>query len=362
MIRSPHEVEVNGQVLTTKNIVVATGARPFVPPTPGLEDVQFSHSGNIWDLRKQPKHLAVIGGGPIGLELAQAFRRLGSEVTIINLDPGILPREDLDMVQFIRESFENDGIKLLDETTIESIEKRGNSSRIHYSREDEKHFLDVDHILMAVGRTPNSSGFGLENLGAELNKNKTIKVDKFLRSSIPNIYACGDVAGPYQFTHMAGHQAWYATVNALFSPLKKFAVDYSAVPWCTYTDPELARGGLSEDEAKAQNIPHEVTTYGLEDLDRAITDRTDFGKVKVITPPGKDKILGAAICGVHAGDLLAEFTLAMKHGIGLNKILGTIHPYPTLSEASKMLAGVWRKNHSPAIVLHFLERFHSWRR
>ncbi|MCH1520384.1 MAG: FAD-dependent oxidoreductase [SAR324 cluster bacterium] len=362
MIRSPHEVEVNGQVLTTKNIVVATGARPFVPPTPGLEDVQFSHSGNIWDLRKQPKHLAVIGGGPIGSELAQAFSRLGSEVTIFNLDRGILPREDSDMVQFIRESFENDGIKLLDETTIERIEKRGNSSRIHYSREDEKHFLDVDHILMAVGRTPNSSGFGLENLGAELNKNKTIKVDKFLRSSIPNIYACGDVAGPYQFTHMAGHQAWYATVNALFSPLKKFAVDYSAVPWCTYTDPELARVGLSEDEAKARNIPHEVTTYGLEDLDRAITDRTDFGKVKVITPPGKDKILGAAICGVHAGDLLAEFTLAMKHGIGLNKILGTIHPYPTLSEASKMLAGVWRKNHAPAIVLHLLERFHSWRR
>ena len=362
MIRSPHEVEVNGQVLTTKNIVVATGARPFVPPTPGLEDVQFSHSDNIWDLRKQPKHLAVIGGGPIGSELAQAFRRLGSEVTIINLDPGILPREDLDMVQFIRDSFENDGIKLLDETTIESIEKRGDSSRIHYSREDEKQFLDVDHILVAVGRIPNSSGFGLENLGVELNKNKTIKVDKFLRSSIPNIYACGDVAGPYQFTHMAGHQAWYATVNALFSPLKKFAVDYSVVPWCTYTDPELARFGLSEDEAKARNIPHEVTTYGLDDLDRAITDRTDYGKVKVITPPGKDKILGAAICGVHAGDLLAEFTLAMKHGIGLNKILGTIHPYPTLSEASKMLAGVWRKNHAPAVVLHFLEKFHAWRR
>ena len=362
MIRSPHEVEVNGQVLTTKNIVVATGARPFVPPTPGLEDVQFSHSGNIWDLRKQPKHLAVIGGGPIGSELAQAFSRLGSEVTIFNLDRGILPREDSDMVQFIRESFENDGIKLLDETTIESIEKRGNSSRIHYSREDEKHFLDVDHILMAVGRTPNSSGFGLENLGVELNKNKTIKVDKFLRSSIPNIYACGDVAGPYQFTHMAGHQAWYATVNALFSPLKKFAVDYSAVPWCTYTDPELARVGLSEDEAKARNIPHEVTTYGLEDLDRAIMDRTDFGKVKVITPPGKDKILGAAICGVHAGDLLAEFTLAMKHGIGLNKILGTIHPYPTLSEASKMLAGVWRKNHASVVVLNFLEKFHACRR
>ena len=362
MIRSPHEVEVNGRVLTTKNIVVATGTRPFVPPIPGLEDVPFSHSDNLWELRKQPEHLAVIGGGPVGSELAQAFRRLGSEVTMFNLGPGILPREDLDMVQFICDSFEKDGINLLDETTIERIEKLGNTSRIHYSRHGEKQHLDVDHILVAVGRIPYTFGFGLENLGVELNKNKTIKVDKYLRSSIRNIYACGDVAGPYQFTHMAGHQAWYATVNALFAPFKKFAVDYSVVTWCTYTDPELARVGLSEDEAKAQNIPHEVTTYGIDDLDRAITDRMDYGKVKVITPPGKDKILGAAICGVHAGDLLVEFTLAMKHGIGLNKILGTIHPYPTLSEANKMLAVAWRINHSPAGVLRLLEKFHSRRR
>ncbi len=362
MIRSPHEVEVNGRVLTTKNIVVATGARPFVPPIPGLEDVPFSHSDNLWELRKQPEHLAVIGGGPVGSELAQAFRRLGSEVTMFNLGPGILPREDLDMVQFICDSFEKDGINLLDETTIERIEKLGNTSRIHYSRHGEKQHLDVDHILVAVGRIPYTFGFGLENLGVELNKNKTIKVDKYLRSSIRNIYACGYVAGPYQFTHMAGHQAWYATVNALFAPFKKFAVDYSVVTWCTYTDPELARVGLSEDEAKAQNIPHEVTTYGIDDLDRAITDRMDYGKVKVITPIGKDKILGAAICGVHAGDLLVEFTLAMKHGIGLNKILGTIHPYPTLSEANKMLAVAWRINHSPAGVLRLLEKFHSRRR
>ena len=362
MIRSPHEVEVNGRVLTTKNIVVATGARPFVPPIPGLEDVPFSHSDNLWELRKQPEHLAVIGGGPVGSELAQAFRRLGSEVTMFNLGPGILPREDLDMVQFICDSFEKDGINLLDETTIERIEKLGNTSRIHYSRHGEKQHLDVDHILVAVGRIPYTFGFGLENLGVELNKNKTIKVDKYLRSSIRNIYACGDVAGPYQFTHMAGHQAWYATVNALFAPFKKFAVDYSVVTWCTYTDPELARVGLSEDEAKAQNIHHEVTTYGIDDLDRAITDRMDYGKVKVITPPGKDKILGAAICVVRAGDLLVEFILAMKHGIGLNKILGTIHPYPTLSEANKMLAGTWRINHSPAGVLRWLEKFHSWRR
>ncbi len=361
-ILSPHEVEVNGKILTTKSIVVATGARPFVPPTPGLEDVPYSHSDNIWELRNQPKHLAVIGGGPIGSELAQAFRRLGSEVTIFNRGPGILPREDMDMVKLVCDVFEKDGLNLLDVTEIERIEKLNNSSRIHFSRNDKKQFLDVDHILVAVGRRPNTSGFGLEELGVELNKNGTIKVDPYLRTNIRNIFACGDVAGPFQFTHMAGHQAWFATVNALFAPFKKFAVDYSVVPWCTYTDPELARVGLSEDEAKAQNIPHEVTTYGLDDLDRAITDRTDYGKVKVITPPGKDKILGAAICGVHAGDLLAEFTLAMKHGIGLNKILGTIHPYPTMSEANKMLAGAWRKNHAPAGVLRWLEKFHSWRR
>ena len=281
---------------------------------------------------------------------------------MFNLGPGILPREDLDMVQFICDSFEKDGINLLDETTIERIEKLGNTSRIHYSRHGEKQHLDVDHILVAVGRIPYTFGFGLENLGVELNKNKTIKVDKYLRSSIRNIYACGYVAGPYQFTHMAGHQACYATVNALFAPFKKFAVDYSVVTWRTYTDPELARVALSEDEAKAQNIHHEVTTYGIDDLDRAITDRMDYGKVKVITPIGKDKILGAAICGVHAGDLLVEFTLAMKHGIGLNKILGTIHPYPTLSEANKMLAGTWRKNPAPAGVLRLLEKFHSRRR
>ena len=361
-IISPHEVKVNGRILTTKNIVVATGAKPFIRHSPGLEDVSFSHSDNLWQLRKQPKHLAVIGGGPIGSEIAQAFSRLGSEVTIFNLDRRILAREDSDMVQFVYDSLTNDGVNLLDEARIIRIAKIGKNSRIHYYRYDEKKYLDVDHILSAAGRIPNTSGFGLENLGVELNENKTIKVDKYLRSSIPNIYACGDVAGPYQFTHVAGHQAWHATVNALFAPFKKVAVDYSVVPWCTYTDPELARVGLSEDEAKANNIPHEVTTYGIDDLDRAVTDRLDYGKVKVITRPGKDKILGAAICAANAGDLLVEFTLAMKHGIGLKKILGTIHPYPTFSEANKMVAGVWRKNNTPLGVLRWLEKFHSWRR
>lgn len=361
-IRSPHEIEVNGRVLTTRNIVVSTGARPFVPPIPGLEDVTFSHSDNVWELRKQPRHLAVIGGGPIGCELAQAFRRLGSEVTILNLDSRIMPREDADVAEFVSRTFGLDGITIRNSIRIQRVERTPEGARLHFEQDGAEQTLEADHLLVAAGRKANTAGFGLEELGVALNPNGTIKVDGFLRSSVPNLYACGDVAGPYQFTHMAGHQAWFAAVNALFSPLKKFTVDYSVVPWCTYTDPEVARVGLSEEEAKAQGVPHEVTRYGLDDLDRAITDRSDYGIVKVLTPPGKDRILGVTICGPHAGDLLAEFVLAMKHGLGLNKILRTIHPYPTLAEANKLTAGVWRKNNAPKNVLNWLERFHTWRR
>jgi len=361
-IRSPHEVEVNGKVLTTKNIVVATGARPFVPPILGLDKVAFSHSDSLWELRKQPRHLAVIGGGPIGCELAQAFARLGSQVTLLNQKGRILPREDADVTEFVSRSFVDDGITVHNRAQIQNIEKTSTGARLHFEQDGIQQNLEVDHLLVAAGRKAHTAGFGLEELGVALNPNGAIKVDRFLRSSVPNLYACGDVAGPYQFTHMAGHQAWFAAVNALFSPLKKFAVDYSVVPWCTYTDPEVARVGLSEEEAQAQNVPHEVTRYSLDQLDRAITDRNDYGIVKVLTPPGKDRILGATVCGPHAGDLLAEFVLAMKHDLGLNKILGTIHPYPTLAEANKLTAGVWRKNHAPQTVLYWLERFHSWRR
>lgn len=361
-IRSPHEVEVNGRVLTTKNIIVSTGARPFVPPIPGLDQVAFSHSDNLWELRKQPKHLVVIGGGPIGCELAQAFRRLGSEVTMLHLDARILPREDADVVEFVSRNFELDGITIHNSIRIQRVERTQEGARLHFKQEGREQAVEADHLLVATGRKANTAGFGLEELGVALNPNGTIKVDRFLRSSIPNVFACGDVASPYQFTHMAGHQAWFAAVNALFSPLKKFAVDYSVVPWCTYTDPEVARVGLSEEEAQAQGVPHEVTCYGMDDLDRAITDRSNYGIVKVLTPPAKDRILGATICSSHAGDLLAEFVLAMKHGLGLKKILGTIHSYPTLAEANKLTAGVWRKHHAPQTVLNCLERFHAWRR
>ena len=245
---------------------------------------------------------------------------------------------------------------------MKRIEKKNSEQQVYFQKDGIEQHIKADHILLATGRKPGTSGLGLKGVGVELNPDGTVKVDPFLRSSIPNIYACGDVAGPFQFTHVAGHQAWYATVNALFSPFKKFAVDYRVVPWCTFTDPELARVGLSEEDALAQNIAYEKTTFDLSGLDRAIAERNNYGMIKVLTKPGKDQILGAAICGPHAGDLLSEFVLAMKHGIGLNKILGTIHAYPTYADANKLTAGVWRKNHAPDWVFGLLQRFHRWRR
>jgi len=364
-ICSPNEVKVDGKRLKTKNIIIATGARPFIPPIPGLETIDYLHSDNLWEIRELPKHLLVIGGGPIGCELAQAFRRIGAEVSLMDMAPSILPREDPDISQYVKDVFLKEGTTLYNSVQIKKFTARDESKKsatVHFVHEGKKQTLDVDAVLVAAGRKANTTGFGLEELGVQLNPNGTVKVDSFLHTNIQNIYACGDVAGPYQFTHMAGHQAWYATVNALFAPFKKFPVDYSVVPWCTYTDPEIAQVGLNETEAKAQNIPHEITTYSLGELDRAITDRTDYGLIKVITPPGKDRILGATICGVHAGDLLAEYVLAMKHGLGLNKILGTIHSYPTLAEGNKNLAGVWRKAHSFPILLKGLDYFHKYRR
>ena len=361
-ILSPREVQLPDRRLTTRNIVVATGARPFVPPIPGIENLDYLHSDNLWEIREQPKRLLVVGGGPIGCELAQAFSRLGSRVTLMQTQPTILPREDPDVVRFVQDAFKQDGVEVLTEVKLIRFEKGGEDYRAVYERNGKEAILPFDRVIVATGRKANTSGFGLQELGVKLNPNGTIHVDSYLRSNISNIYACGDVAGPYQFTHMAGHQAWYCAINALLHPFKKFKVDYSVVPWCTYTDPEVARVGLSECEALEGNIPHEVTRYFLDDLDRAITDRVDRGMVKVITPPGKDRILGATICGSHAGDLLAEFILAMKHGLGLNKILATIHPYPTFSEAAKYAASEWKKAHVPTSLLKWVKKYHDLRR
>jgi len=362
-ILSPHEVSVNGKTLTTKNIIIATGARPVVPKIPGVDKVPYLTSDNLWELRELPKRLIVAGGGPIGAELAQCFARLGSKVTIVEMMPDIMIREDDEVSEAIRKRFIEEGIDVrigskCDEIVVENgkqfmlIERNGTTEKIEF-----------DKVLIAIGRAANSRGLGLEEIGVKLSQRGMVEVDEYLRTTThKNIYACGDVAGPYQFTHTAAHQAWYCAVNALFSPFKKFKVDYRVIPWCTFTDPEVAQVGLNEKAAKAQGIPYEVTRYEIDDLDRAIADSEDHGFVKVLTVPGKDTILGVTILGYHAGDLIAEYVLAMKHGLGLNKILGTIHIYPTMAEANKFAAGNWKKAHAPEGLLRLIKKFHTWRR
>ncbi|MEM7350914.1 MAG: FAD-dependent oxidoreductase, partial [Acidobacteriota bacterium] len=362
-IETPWRVRVGDRVLTTKNIVVATGAEPLVPPIPGLDEVAPLTSDNLWQLQELPERLVVLGGGPIGSEMTQAFARLGSQVTQVEMLPRILSREDPEIAAMVQERFEEEGIRVL---TGHKATRFGAEGGQRYmmaeDTEGNEVRLEFDEVIMALGRRARTRGFGLEELGVEIARNGTIESDEFMRTNYPNIYVCGDVAGPYQFTHVASHQAWYASVNALFSPVKEFKADYRVIPWATFTDPEVARVGLNELEAKEQNIPYEVSSYGIDDLDRAIADGEDYGTVKVLTEPGKDKILGATIVGPHAGDLMAEYVLAMKYNLGLNKILGTIHTYPTLAEANKFAAGVWKKAHAPEKLLGYVEKFHAWRR
>ncbi|WP_111496939.1 FAD-dependent oxidoreductase [Marinobacter bohaiensis] len=361
-ILDPWRVEVDGRVLTTRNIVIATGARPFVPPIEGIEQVPYYTSDTIWSLRQAPEKMLILGGGPIGCELAQAFARLDVPVTQVDLAPRILPREDEDAARLVERSLVADGVDLHTGTRAIRFEAGDGLHTLVCDRDGTEIRIEFDTLLLAVGRKANTDGLGLDKLGIDLNANGTVQVDETLQTRLPGIYACGDVAGPYQFTHAAAHQAWYASVNSLFGTFRRFKVDYRVLPWTTFTDPEVARVGLNEQEAAEQGIEVEVTTYGLDDLDRAIAEGDAEGFVKVLTPPGKDRILGATIAGHHAGELITEFISAMKHGYGLNKILGTIHVYPTLSEANKFAAGNWKKAHAPEAALNLLQRFHRWRR
>ena len=416
-------------ILTTRNIIIATGARPLIPNLPGLEKIPYYTSDTIWNLQKCPKRLLVLGGGPIGCELAQAFSNLGAKVTLVQRGDRLMKREDPEVSQLIKKTFETQGITVLTghtakkflepamdpphgsgfndhhgrpspSTTHEnagadyypplnrannnlplhiqtnglpdaSSQKGGNDEAPQYQlictqKKGESHETEItvpfDTLLMALGRTPNVTGLGLEALGIPLTNKGTIDHGPFLETSIPNIFCAGDVAGPYQFTHTAAHQSWFASINALFGSIKKFRVDYRTIPWATFTHPEVARVGLNESDAKKQKIPYEVTRYDIDDLDRAIADSEARGFVKVLTPPGKDKILGVTIVGNHAGDIIAEFILAMKHGLGLNKILGTIHIYPTMAEANKYAAGQWKRAHAPEKILIWIEKFHNWLR
>ncbi len=361
----PWTVDVDGRRLTARYIVIATGAEPLVPPIPGLREAGYRTSEDLWDLRELPARLVVLGGGPIGCELAQAFARLGSKVTQVEMLPRLMMREDPEISATVQARFAAEGIDVRVGTKATSVVIENGRKWLVCEADDGPLRVGFDEILVAVGRVSRLGGYGLEDLGVRTGR--TLEVNEYLQTSFPNIWACGDVAGPYQFTHTASHMAWYAAVNSLFGPLLalrggRFRVDYRVIPWATFTEPEVARVGLNETEAREKGIAHEVTTYGLDDLDRAIADGEAHGMVKVLTVPGKDRILGVTIVGEHAGELIAEYVLAMRHGIGLNKILGTIHIYPTLAEANKYAAGRWKQAHKPERLLRWVERWHRWRR
>jgi pyruvate/2-oxoglutarate dehydrogenase complex dihydrolipoamide dehydrogenase (E3) component len=363
---SPWAVTVDSggetRTLTARGIVIAAGAKPFVPPIPGLEDVGYMTSDTIWTLREKPGRLLVLGGGPIGCELAQAFARLGCKVTQVEMLPRLMTREDEEVSALVAAKFRQEGITVLLEHKAVRFSLENGEKWLLAEHQGQQARVAFDQVLLAIGRSANVTGYGVEEMGIVLSPRKTIAVNGFLETNYPTIFACGDVAGPYQFTHTAAHQAWYAAVNALFGQFKKFRADYSVIPWSTFIDPEVARVGLNEQDAKEQGIAHEVTIYRLDELDRAIADSETQGFVKVLTPPGKDKILGVTLVGEHAGDLLAEFVLAMKHGLGLNKILNTIHIYPTLAEANKYAAGAWKRGHAPEKLLKWIGYYHAWRR
>lgn len=361
-IRSPFQVEVNGRTLTTRSIVIAAGARPLVPPIPGLDKISYWTSDNLWSMRRLPGRLVVLGGGPIGCELAQCFARLGSRVTQVEMMPQIMGREDPEVAEMVRARFVEEGVDVRVGHKATAVEPGAESHMLLCEHDGDSVRIEFDEILVALGRRARVEGYGLEELGIETTPSGTVRVNEYLQTRFPNIYAIGDAAGPYQFTHTGSHQAWFATVNALFGGLRKFRVDYSVIPWATFTEPEVARVGLNETEAREQGVDYEVTRYDIGELDRAIADQEGHGMVKVLTVPGKDRILGATIVGEHAGELISEYITAMRYKLGLNKILGTIHVYPTLTEANKAAAGQWKRAHAPQGVLRWLEKYHRWLR
>ncbi|MGL5813598.1 MAG: FAD-dependent oxidoreductase [Aeromonas sp.] len=368
---SPWELEVNGRRLSAHHIVIATGARPRVPDLPGLAEVPYLTSDNLWQLREAPRHLLVLGGGPIGCELAQSLALLGVPVTLVELADQLLPREESEVAALLQARMESDGVRVLTGWRAERVDYLPSSEgtqtesppiRLHLLRDDEQLVLDGDRLLLALGRVANVNGFGLEELGIPLSPDGTIRVDEYLATPYPSLLAVGDVAGPYQFTHVAAHQGWYAAVNALFGTFKRFRADYRVIPTVTFTSPEIARVGLNQREARIHGIPFELTRFEMAELDRSIADGERSGFVEVLTVPGKDRILGATLVGEAAGERLAEFVLAMKQGLGLRKILSCIHPYPTLVEGNKYLAGTWQRAHQPRRLLPWLARYHRWRR
>jgi pyruvate/2-oxoglutarate dehydrogenase complex dihydrolipoamide dehydrogenase (E3) component len=363
---SPWEVEIehegHAQRLTARSIVIATGARPVVPPIPGLDELDAADcltSETVWGLRARPARLLVLGGGPVGCELSQAFARLGSAVVHVEMLDRLMSRDDAEAAALVAASLRSDGVDLRLSTRADRFAREDGVNVVYVRSDTGESRIEFDKVLVALGRRANTEGLGLEALGIETRGDGTVATNEFLQTHFPNIYACGDVAGPFQFTHTASHQAWYAAVNGLFGVLRKFKADYRVIPWTTFTDPEVAHVGLTEAQARENDIDCEITRYDLADLDRAIADGNDRGFVKVITRTGSDQLLGATIVGADAGNLIAEYVLAMKQKIGLNQLLGTIHVYPTLAEANKFAAGEWKKAHAPARVLEWVAWFHG---
>ncbi len=361
-IVDPWTVEANGRRYTARNIVIATGSAPFVPPIPGLADVDPLTSDSVWGLRDLPAHLLVMGAGPIGCELAQSFQRLGSQVTLIDMADRVLPKEDPDASQVVADSLARDGVRVLVGHRAIRCEAAADGRRLIAGVDDKEVSLPFDRVLVAIGRRAHTESLGVAELGIESNRDGTLVVDRYLRTKVKNVFACGDAAGPYQFTHMASHQAWYAAVNALFGRVWKFKANYAVVPWCTYTDPEVARVGLSEEEAKAAGIRVEVSRHLLAHVDRAVTDGHADGFIKVLTPPGSDRVLGATIVAPEAGELIGEYVTAMTHGVSLRGIQQTIHVYPTMGEINKFAANAWRRANAPQFALSIAARYHAlWR-
>jgi pyruvate/2-oxoglutarate dehydrogenase complex dihydrolipoamide dehydrogenase (E3) component len=359
-IVDPWTVDVDGRRITAPNIVIATGATPFVPPIPGIGEVDVLTSDDVWTLHELPKRLLIMGAGPIGCELAQSFGRLGSSVTLIDMAERILPKDDADAAALVTDVLRGEGV----DVRVRCRAERFDAARGILVADEGGAKVDIpfDRVLVAVGRRAHTESLGIDALGVAVNRDGTVVVDDYLRSTVPNIFACGDVVGPYQFTHMASHQAWYAAVNALFGRVRKFKVNYSVVPWATYTDPEVARVGLTDEEAKARGVDVEVTRHDLEHVDRAIADGETRGFIKVLTKRGSDRVVGVTIVAPQAGELIAEYVLGMTHGLGLRKLMGTIHIYPTNAEINKFAANGWRRNHAPTGLLKFAERYHAlWR-
>ena len=361
-IKSPYEVAVGGRTITTRSIIVATGARPLIPEVTGLEDTGYLTSDTIWKLRQLPKRLLVVGAGPIGCELAQAFNHLGSQVTQVDMAERIMPREDAEVSAAVTAQFEKDGITVLTEHSLCHFFAESGQKKVEVSNNGETRVLEFDQVLIAAGRKPNTENFGLAELDVALTPSGTIEINSAMQTSYPNIYACGDVAGPYQFTHMASFQAYFASLNALLGGLWRLRANYRVVPWATFTNPEVARVGLSEQEAQQQKIGYELTRYELDHHDRALADGEAHGFIKVLTVPGTDRILGVSIVGYHAGELIGEFVFSMTHGLGLKKISAVTHIYPTLSESNKFAANAWRSARLPEKYFPYIERFFRWQR